>query len=176
MGASMPVYAILFGEVLGLLSKPIDVAREESVFYSIMFLVVGVVVGLAMFLQVAMFTVAGEHLTLRMRKMAFAAMLRQEMGWFDLPTNNTGALCARLSADASAIQGVSVQALTTVNVRAPRIFRVFPKISKFSNYFYFSSKLFYCSCSCWGYNVLSRFLRLLEAELEPFCNPSSPSC
>ncbi len=55
-----------------------------------------------------MFTVAGEHLTLRMRKMAFEAMLRQEMGWFDHPSNNTGALCSRLSADAAAIQGVSV--------------------------------------------------------------------
>ena len=54
-----------------------------------------------------MFTVAGEHLTLRMRKLAFAAMLKQEMGWFDQPTNNTGALCSRLSADAAAIQGVS---------------------------------------------------------------------
>ena len=61
-----------------------------------------------MFFQVAMFTVAGEHLTLRMRKMAFAAMLKQEMGWFDQPNNNTGALCSRLSADAAAIQGVSV--------------------------------------------------------------------
>ena len=38
MGASMPVYAILFGEVLGVLSKPIPEAREESVFYSLMFL------------------------------------------------------------------------------------------------------------------------------------------
>ena len=61
-----------------------------------------------MFFQVAMFTVAGEHLTLRMRKMAFAAMLKQEMGWFDQPNNNTGALCSRLSADAAAIQGVSL--------------------------------------------------------------------
>ena len=34
-------------------------------------------------------------------------MLKQEMGWFDLPVNGTGALCSRLSADASAIQGVS---------------------------------------------------------------------
>ena len=42
MGASMPVYAILFGEVLGILSKSIPEAREESVFYSVMFLVVGV--------------------------------------------------------------------------------------------------------------------------------------
>ena len=46
MGASMPVYAILFGEVLGILSKSIPDAREESIFYSAMFLVVGVVVGM----------------------------------------------------------------------------------------------------------------------------------
>ena len=105
MGASMPVYAYIFASVLGALSKDSDVARQESALYSIAFLVVGVVVGLAMFFQVAMFTVAGEHLTLRMRKMAFAAMLKQEMGWFDHPNNNTGALCSRLSADAAAIQG-----------------------------------------------------------------------
>ena len=59
--------------------------------------------------SVAMFTVAGEHLTLRMRKLAFASMLKQEMAWFDNPKNNTGALCSRLSADAAAIQGVSFQ-------------------------------------------------------------------
>ena len=78
-------------------------------------LFVGVVVGLAMFLQVAMFTVAGEHLTMRMRKMAFAAMLKQEMGWFDQPNNNTGALCSRLSADAAAIQGVSFVYITVLS-------------------------------------------------------------
>ena len=72
-----------------------------------MFLLVGVIVGAAFFSQIAMFTIAGERLTLRMRKLAFEAMLKQEMGWFDDPVNGTGALCSRLSADASAIQGVS---------------------------------------------------------------------
>ena len=52
MGGSMPVYAILFAEVLGVLSKDADTARSESVFWSLMFLVTGVVVGLAMFFQV----------------------------------------------------------------------------------------------------------------------------
>ena len=108
MGASMPIYAFLFAEVLGLLSDPVDTARTEIIFYSLMFLLLGVAVGLAMLIQIAMFTVAGENLTLRMRKLAFAAMLKQEMGWFDQPNNNTGALCSRLSADASAIQGVKI--------------------------------------------------------------------
>ena len=52
MGASMPVYAILFGEVLGVLSQPIDLARENSVYFSTLFFIVGVVVGSAMFFQV----------------------------------------------------------------------------------------------------------------------------
>lgn len=40
------------------------------------------------------------------RSMAFSAMLRQEMGWFDDQKNSVGALCARLAGDASSVQGV----------------------------------------------------------------------
>ena len=84
-----------------------SVAREKSVEYSLLFFGVGVLVGIAMFFQTFMFSVAGETLTLRMRRLAFEAMLKQEMAWFDLPENGTGALCTRLSSDAAAIQGVS---------------------------------------------------------------------
>lgn len=54
-----------------------------------------------------MFSISGAHLTLRIRKLAFESMLKQEMGWYDDPKNKTGALCAWLSSDASKIQGVS---------------------------------------------------------------------
>lgn len=53
-----------------------------------------------------MFTLSGEILTKRLRKLTFAAMLRQEMAWFDDEKNSVGALCSRLSGDASAVQGV----------------------------------------------------------------------
>jgi ABC-type multidrug transport system fused ATPase/permease subunit len=53
-----------------------------------------------------MFGIAGERLTMRLRKMAFAAILRQEIAWFDKSENSTGSLCARLSSDAANIQGV----------------------------------------------------------------------
>ena len=36
-----------------------------------------------MMFQITMFTVAGEHLTQRMRRLAFTAMLRQDCGWSD---------------------------------------------------------------------------------------------
>ena len=38
MGGAMPVYALLFGEVLGILSLETEEARTQSVFYSGMFL------------------------------------------------------------------------------------------------------------------------------------------
>jgi ABC-type multidrug transport system fused ATPase/permease subunit len=51
--------------------------------------------------------VAAVHLTERLRIAAFSAMLRQEIGWFDDEKNSVGTLCARLSGDASSVQGVS---------------------------------------------------------------------
>lgn len=92
-----------------MLSEDITTARDKSEFFALMFLLVGIIVGAAMFLQIFMFSVAGAHLTLRMRRMAFEAMLKQEMGWYDDVRNSTGALCSRLSADAAAIQGVGRQ-------------------------------------------------------------------
>lgn len=55
-----------------------------------------------------MFSVAGVKLTMRLRKMTFSTMLKQEIGWFDDDKNSTGALCARLSGDAASVQGVSI--------------------------------------------------------------------
>ena len=107
MGAAMPVYALLFGEVLGVLRLPAQQAREECIYFCGLFVATGVTAGIAIFLQICMFCIAGESLTQRMRKAAFAAMLRQEMGWFDRPQNSVGALLSRLSADSSAIQGAT---------------------------------------------------------------------
>ncbi len=53
-----------------------------------------------------MFACSGEGLTKRLRAQAFQSILRQEIGWFDHPDNNTGALCTRLSREAAIIQGV----------------------------------------------------------------------
>lgn len=55
-----------------------------------------------------MFGIAGEKLTMRLRSNMFGAMLRQEIGWYDLKENGVGALCGKLSGEASSVQGVSV--------------------------------------------------------------------
>ena len=60
-GAVMPVFAFLFGEMLGALSQPADKARADSVFYAVIFVVFGILAGLAMFLQSIMFAVSGSR-------------------------------------------------------------------------------------------------------------------
>ena len=107
MGGAMPVYAILFGEVLGVLQLSSEEARDQSVYFAGLFLAAGITAGIAVFFQVTMFAIAGERLTQRMRRLAFTAMLRQEMGWYDQPENSVGSLLSRLSADSSAIQGAT---------------------------------------------------------------------
>lgn len=64
--------------------------------------------GLGTFTQIWAYGIAGEILTMRLRAMTFAAMLKQEMAWFDDKTNSVGALCSRLSGDTSNVQGVSI--------------------------------------------------------------------
>ena len=54
---------------------------------------------------------AGERITKRLRYLSFRAMLRQEISWFDMKANSTGALLTRLASDASAIEGVSCNTL-----------------------------------------------------------------
>lgn len=123
-GTTIPLYAILFGEILGTLSiAEEEKARNEANFYALLFLLIGIVAALSMFMQAYMFSLSGEILTARLRKLTFAAMVRQEVGWFDEEKNSVGALCSKLSGDASAIQGATgsrvgtiVQAITTLGI------------------------------------------------------------
>lgn len=112
VGMSTPVYAILFAEVMGVLSpggteeEQLE-KREKGNFYSLMFLILGIIVGFAAFLQSFCFSIAGESLTSRLRGLTFQSILKQEIGWFDQDSNNVGALCARLSGDAASVQGAT---------------------------------------------------------------------
>eukprot|EP00735_Rhodelphis_limneticus_P009654 TRINITY_DN2844_c0_g1::TRINITY_DN2844_c0_g1_i1::g.6165::m.6165 TRINITY_DN2844_c0_g1::TRINITY_DN2844_c0_g1_i1::g.6165 ORF type:complete len:1343 (+),score=403.88,sp/Q54BT3/ABCB2_DICDI/42.51/0.0,sp/Q54BT3/ABCB2_DICDI/40.60/8e-137,ABC_membrane/PF00664.18/1.2e-55,ABC_membrane/PF00664.18/1.4e-47,ABC_tran/PF00005.22/4.1e-35,ABC_tran/PF00005.22/1.1e-33,SMC_N/PF02463.14/5.2e-05,SMC_N/PF02463.14/38,SMC_N/PF02463.14/6.6e-05,AAA_21/PF13304.1/0.0078,AAA_21/PF13304.1/3.1,AAA_21/PF13304.1/0.0024,ABC_ATPase/PF len=51
------------------------------------------------------FTVMGEYLTSRLRKMLFESITRQDIGWFDHPSQSTGSLTTALASDVSLVQG-----------------------------------------------------------------------
>lgn len=99
---------MLFGEVYYVLSlqDPDDIIRR-TVNFSILFIIVGILTGIGTFLQMYTFGLAGVRMTTRIRRMAFTAILKQDMGWYDEDANSVGALCARLSSDAGAVQGAT---------------------------------------------------------------------
>ncbi|XP_053914028.1 ATP-dependent translocase ABCB1 isoform X2 [Cuculus canorus] len=107
-GALQPSFAIIFSEIIGIFSETDKgILREKSNFYSLMFLVLGIIYFLTFFMQGFTFGKAGEILTMRLRFMAFKAMLRQDMSWFDNTKNTTGALTTRLANDASQVKGAT---------------------------------------------------------------------
>uniref|UniRef100_A0A803YFW4 ATP binding cassette subfamily B member 1 n=1 Tax=Meleagris gallopavo TaxID=9103 RepID=A0A803YFW4_MELGA len=107
-GALQPAFAVIFSEIIGIFSEEDEkVLREKSNLYSLLFLVLGIISFFTFFVQGFAFGKAGEILTMRLRFMAFKAMLRQDMAWFDDPKNSTGALTTRLANDASQVKGAT---------------------------------------------------------------------
>ncbi|XP_072268652.1 ATP-binding cassette sub-family B member 5-like [Pyxicephalus adspersus] len=104
-GSGHPIFCIFFSKIIALfgINDP-AIIKQESDMYCIAFAIVGVVSFFTYFLQGFMFGRSGEVLTMRLRHMAFKAMLGQDIAWFDDKKNNTGALTTRLSMEASQIQ------------------------------------------------------------------------
>jgi len=104
-GAIQPIFALFFSRIYGLFAEP-DLEKQKhltSIYAAAIFLI-GFTGGVTQFLTTVGFAKSGEELTMRMRKLTFAAILRQEMGYFDSEMNSVGALITRLSSDASAIK------------------------------------------------------------------------
>ncbi|XP_057588762.1 phosphatidylcholine translocator ABCB4 isoform X1 [Hippopotamus amphibius kiboko] len=107
-GALQPAFSVMFSEMIAIFGPgDDDVKQQKCNMFSLLFLCLGIVSFFTFFLQGFTFGKAGEILTTRLRSMAFKAMLRQDMSWFDDHKNSTGALSTRLATDASQVQGAT---------------------------------------------------------------------
>ena len=104
-GASQPLFGLFFTQIYGLFSEPnLEEQRRLTSIYAAAIFLIGVVAGVTQLLSAVGFARSGEALTLRMRKLTFAAIIRQEMSYFDEEANSVGALVTRLSSDASSLK------------------------------------------------------------------------
>ncbi|XP_030055624.1 ATP-dependent translocase ABCB1 isoform X2 [Microcaecilia unicolor] len=113
-GGLQPAFAIIFSKIIGVFATKSAEQEKDANMFSLLFLALGVISFITFFLQGFTFGKAGEILTKRLRLMAFKAMLRQEIGWFDDPNNSTGALTTRLATDASQVHGATGSRLAIV--------------------------------------------------------------
>ncbi|XP_036102169.1 phosphatidylcholine translocator ABCB4 isoform X5 [Molossus molossus] len=116
-GALQPAFSVIFSEMIAIFGPGDDDEKQRKCnMISLLFLGLGITSFFTFFLQGFTFGKAGEILTTRLRSMAFKAMLRQDMSWFDDHKNSTGALSTRLATDASQVQGIAAEAIE--NIRA----------------------------------------------------------
>ena len=104
-GAIQPLFALFYSEVYGLFAEPdLDKQTRSIRLYAGIVFLIGLASGISQFLSSVGFAESGVQLTMRMRKMTFSAMLRQEISYFDYEANSVGALVTRLSSDAAALK------------------------------------------------------------------------
>ena len=81
---------------------------DRANLFALLFLILAFVAFAANFLQ-GLFKYAGEKAVRRLRYASFEAILKQEVGFFDMPENSTGALMNSLAEDASLTPGLTGQ-------------------------------------------------------------------
>uniref|UniRef100_A0A8D0EJ10 Phosphatidylcholine translocator ABCB4 n=1 Tax=Strix occidentalis caurina TaxID=311401 RepID=A0A8D0EJ10_STROC len=114
-GALQPIFSVIISDIIGMFVEKGEAAiRETNSMYALLFLGFGLISLVTFFLQGFTFGKAGEILTMRLRSMAFRAVLRQEISWFDDPKNSTGALITRLANDASQVKGATGSRLALI--------------------------------------------------------------
>ncbi|ELW61688.1 Multidrug resistance protein 2 [Tupaia chinensis] len=82
--------------------------KHDAETYSMIFVILGVICFVSYFMQGLFYGRAGETLTMKLRQLAFKAMLYQDIAWFDDKENSTGALTTILATDIAQIQGVCI--------------------------------------------------------------------
>ncbi|KAF0916968.1 hypothetical protein E2562_015135 [Oryza meyeriana var. granulata] len=113
-GVIFPIFAILLSNVIKAFYEPPHQLRRDSQFWSSMFLVFGAVYFLSLPVSSYLFSIAGCSLIKRIRLMTFEKVVNMEIEWFDHSENSSGAIGARLSADAAKVRGLVGDALQLV--------------------------------------------------------------
>ncbi|KAF5733430.1 ATP binding cassette subfamily B4 isoform 1 [Tripterygium wilfordii] len=110
-GSVMPIFGILISKVVNAFYETPDKMKKDTSFWALIYLLLGFVTFLAYPSMNYFFAVAGGRLIRRIRALCFEKVVHMEVGWFDLPENSSGAIGARLSADAASVRALVGDAL-----------------------------------------------------------------
>ncbi|XP_076895975.1 ABC transporter B family member 4-like [Bidens hawaiensis] len=113
-GAIYPIFSLILANMIKTFYEPPNKMKSDSKFWAIMFVILGVVSLIAYPGRSYMFAVAGSKLVKRIRSLCFEKVVNMEVGWFDKPENSSGAIGARLSADAASVRGLVGDALAQI--------------------------------------------------------------
>ncbi|KAM2745612.1 hypothetical protein PS2_021317 [Malus domestica] len=113
-GSILPIFGVLISSVIKSFFEPPRELRKDSEFWAVIFIVLGVASFMVLPARQYLFAVAGCKLIKRVRSMCFKKVVYMEVSWFDDPEHSSGAIGARLSADAASLRGLVGDALALV--------------------------------------------------------------
>ncbi|XP_072967585.1 ABC transporter B family member 11-like [Typha angustifolia] len=99
-GVLFPMFGVLLSIAIKIFYEPADELRKDSRFWTLMFVVLGIISLISIPIEYFLFGVAGGKLVERIRSLSFQRVVHQEINWFDEPSNSSGQIGARLSIDA----------------------------------------------------------------------------
>ncbi|KAF9605325.1 hypothetical protein IFM89_015980 [Coptis chinensis] len=111
-GTQMPLFALGVSEALVAYYMDWDTTCREVRKIAIFFCGGAVATVFFYTMEHLCFGIMGERLTLRIRKEMFAAILTNEIGWFDDANNNSPMLSSRLEADANLLRTIVIDRST----------------------------------------------------------------
>ncbi|VVA33899.1 PREDICTED: ABC transporter [Prunus dulcis] len=105
-GVMIPIFGLLLSKVVKTFYEPPRQQKKDSEFWALMFMTLGVASLLVIPASEYFFSVAGSKLIERIRLICFERVVHMEVGWFDEAENSSGAIGARLSADAALVRAL----------------------------------------------------------------------
>ncbi|KAL7100874.1 hypothetical protein ACP275_08G021900 [Erythranthe tilingii] len=110
-----PTFAIVMSNMIEVFyyQNPADMERKTKE-YVFIYIGAGIYAVIAYLIQHYFFSIMGENLTTRVRRMMLAAILRNEVGWFDEEENNSSLLANRLATDAADVKSAIAERISVI--------------------------------------------------------------
>ncbi|KAH8552424.1 P-loop containing nucleoside triphosphate hydrolase protein [Umbelopsis sp. PMI_123] len=118
-GIVFPAYALVFSRVVIMLQENNLVWEppfQGPNLYAFVFVVIGIGAFFGTTMRVVCFEIAGEKYTERLRAIAFDAMLKQEIGYYDDDLHSLGAMTSRLAVDAANVNFLITRAWNDISL------------------------------------------------------------
>ena len=106
-GSLCPFVGVFLGVTINSLSSnDPEKVKSEGFIISMVYIIIGILGGLTIFLKIWKLEGIGSTIALKMRKKIFKKYLELHMGYFDIDTNSPGALLTKLSIDTSQLDSL----------------------------------------------------------------------
>uniref|UniRef100_A0A1D1ZDP4 ABC transporter B family member 19 n=1 Tax=Anthurium amnicola TaxID=1678845 RepID=A0A1D1ZDP4_9ARAE len=110
-----PTFAIVMSNMIEVFYyRNPDVMERKTKEFVFIYIGTGLYAVMAYLAQHYFFSIMGENLTTRVRRMMLAAILRNEVGWFDEEENNSTLVAARLATDAADVKSAIADRISVI--------------------------------------------------------------